>query len=382
MALAAFESAFPNLLEQLRRVKSEFLASLNHEMRSPLSGVLGMLDLLLETPLGEQQREYAQAARSCAAELLGSLNAALAFSEVAGDDFALEEEEFNLPETLRGAARQHERKAREKGLRFTIDLDAALPRLARGDAVRLSEIVSHLAGNAVRFTARGEVELRANAGPARPGTFRLNVSVRDTGSGVAPEVRQPPFESLWQGQGGLVQRHPALCLGLALAQKLVTAMGGEFKLEAEPEKGSVASFWAPLRVAEDAPAAVPEPVNGKRRVLVVEDDLISQRIISHHLSRLNSEAAVASSGEAAVEEASRGDYDVVLMDLQMPTIDGFETARRIRALPGLETVPVIALTARVGGASRLTCMQQGMQGFLEKPLDAAKLAAALDQALG
>lgn len=380
MALAAFEPGFPSPFDHFRRVKSEFLASLNHEMRTPLSGVLGMVDLLLETTLDEQQRDYATAARSCAAEMLESLNAALEFSAIPAGSFALDEEEFNLAETLNGAARQHERKAREKGLGFAVALDAALPRVALGDAVRLSEIVLHLVGNAVKFTSHGEVELRANAGPSLPGTFRLNVVVSDTGIGVAPELRHPLFESLWQGQGGLTFRHPALCLGLALAEKLVRAMGGEFKLEAEAGKGCVASFWLPLRDSADAPAATPPPAARRRRVLVVEDDLISQRIISHHLSRLNSEASVASSGEAAVEEAMRGRYDLVLMDLQMPAMDGFETARRIREVPGYESVPMIALTARVGGESRLSCLNHGMQGFLEKPLDAARLAAAIEQA--
>jgi len=382
MAMAALEPGFPNPLEQLRRVKSEFLASLNHEMRTPLSGVLGMVDLLLETTLDEQQREYATAARSCAAELLGSLNAALECSAISAGRFALDEEEFHLPETLNGAARRHERQAQDKGLGFAVALDAALPQVALGDAVRLSEVVSHLVGHAIKSTPHGEVELKAHAGPSLPGTFRLHVEVRDTGMGVAPELRHPLFESLWQGQVGLTFLHPALCLGVALAEKLVTAMGGEFKLEAEAGQGSVASFWVPLRNSAEAPAATPTRAAGRRRVLVVEDDLISQRIISHHLSRLNSKASVASSGEAAVEEASRGRYDLVLMDLQMPAMDGFETARRIREVPGYEAVPVIALTARVGGESRQDCLSHGMQGFLEKPLDAARLAATIEQAMG
>ena len=380
MALA-FESGYPGPVEQLRRVKSEFLAGLNHEMRTPLSGVLGMVDLLLETPLDEQQKDYATAARSCAAELLESLNAALEFAAISAGSFALDEQEFNLAETLNGAARRHERQARGKGLEFTVALDAALPEAGLGDAVRLSEIVSNLVGNAVRFTPQGEVTLTANAGPSLPGSFRLHVVVSDTGIGVAPELHHPVFESLWQGQGGLTLRHPALCLNLALAEKLVTAMGGEFKLEAEAGKGSVASFWVPLGELAEAPAATARPVAGRLRVLVVEDDLISQRIISHRLSHLNSEALVTSSGEAAIEEASRGHYDLVLMDLQMPAMDGFETARRIREVPGYQGVPVIALTARVGSEARLACINHGMQGFLEKPLDTAKLAAAIEQAL-
>ena len=328
MAMAVFEAGFSSPQEQLRRVKSEFLASLNHQLRTPLSGILGMSDLLLETELDEQQKEYVLSARDCAAELLKQLDAALGFSEISAGSFSLDEAEFNLAETLEGAARQHERTAREKGLGFAVTLDAALPQLAAGDAVRLSEVVSHLVDNAIACSSQGEVELRANAGPALPGTFRLSVAVRDTGSGVAPDLPQPVFESLWQGHNGVPYRYPSLCLGLALAERLVKVMGGELKFEAEPGKGGVASFWVPLRSSVEEP---PEArAAGPRRVLVVEDDLISQRIISHHLSRLDCEARVASTGEAAVEDAACSRYDVVLMDLQMPTMDGFETARRIR----------------------------------------------------
>jgi len=380
--MAILEQSRPVALEQLRRVKSEFLASLNHELRTPLSGILGMADLLLETPLEERQREYVAAARTCAMELLGHLNSALEYSRLSTGSFALDESDFNLAETLESAARQHEHKAREKGVAFAIELDAGLPAVAVGDAVRLSEIVSHLVENAVGFTAQGEVELKAMPGPALPGTFRLNVVVRDTGSGAAEDPHRPFLECLWQGESGLNYRYPGVSLGLALVQKLVSVMGGEFKLESEAGQGSVASFWVLLRTSDETAAPTPLPAPETRRVLVVEDDLISQRIISHHLARLNCEARVAASGEGAVEEAGRRRCDVVLMDLQMPTMDGFETARRIRELPGYERVPVIALTARVGGEARLACLNRGMQGFLEKPLDAGKLAAAIERVLG
>jgi hypothetical protein len=158
-------------------------------------------------------------------------------------------------------------------------------------------------------------------------------------------------------------------------------MGGEFKLEVQPDAGSVAAFWVPLRDPAEAPPAPPAAAPEGRRVLVVEDDLISQRIVSHHLSRLGYEARVVSNGDAALEEAAARRYDVVLMDLQMPAMDGFEAARRLRELPGWEGVPVIALTARVGGESRLSCLSHGMQGFLEKPLDVARLAAAIERVL-
>jgi CheY-like chemotaxis protein len=370
--------------EELRRVTSEFLASLNHEIRTPLSGILGMTDLLLETALDEQQREYVGAARTCAEELLEQLNSVLELSELATGTFALEESDFNLAETLEAAARQHEPKAREKGLSFSVALEGELPQAAVGDAVRLGEIVQRLVGNAVKFTSRGEVDVRVSARPAAAGSIRLSVVVRDTGIGIAPDLLQSVFNAFRQIEGGLARRYPGLGLGLALVQRLVHRMDGEVALESEPGKGSVACFWVPLRISNEPAAQPPQMKAGAlgRRVLVVEDHAISQRIVSHQLARHNFAVEIVSSGESALEEAARRHYDVILMDLQMPGMNGFETARRIRGLAGYAEVPVLALTARVSEDARAACLSQGMQGFLEKPVEVHKLLTAIERVLG
>jgi CheY-like chemotaxis protein len=367
----------------MRRVKAEFLASLNHEIRTPLSGILGMTDLLLETPLSEEQREYVGATRACAEELLEQLNSVLELSELATGQLLLEESDFSLAETLETAVRQHELEARRKGLGFSVALEGEMPRAVIGDPVRLGEILRRLVGNAVKFTERGEVEVRASAAPAGEETIRLEVSVRDTGIGIAPDLLQSVFESFRQVEAGLARRYAGLGLGLTLVDKLVRRMGGEVRMESQPGKGSRASFWVPLRVSVE-PAALPAHSKAEAacRVLVVEDHVISQRVISHQLTRHNYAVGTVPDGESALAEVARTHYDVILMDLQMPGMDGFEAARRIRSLEGYTQVPIIVLTARTGDEARAASLSQGMQGYLEKPVDIQKLLATIQRVTG
>lgn len=384
MVIGAFPEGAGATQEELRRVKGEFLASLNHEIRTPLSGILGMTDLLLETPLDEQQREYVGAARTCAEELLEQLNSVLELSELATGQFTLEESDFSLVETLETAARQHEQEAREKGLRFSMAVEGELPPAVVGDAVRLGEVVLRLVGNAVKFTEQGEVEVRASAGPATDGVIRLSVVVRDTGIGIAPDLLQSVFESFRTVEAGLARRYPGLGLGLALVRELVHRMGGEVQVESAPGNGSRASFWVPLKVSSER-AARPRRAQADEAacsILVVEDHVISQRIISHQLLRHSYAVQTVSNGESALEEAARCHYDVILMDLQMPGMDGLETARRIRGLEGYAQIPVIVLTARVSDEARAACLSQGMQGYLEKPVDVQKLLATIERVVG
>ena len=250
----------------LRRIQDEFLTGLHHTIRNPISGILGMADLLLETELDPRQTEYVAAARTCAEELLEHLNCALRFSELAAGASALEEFDFNLIETIESAAAPYVEKARAKGLRFSLVVEKTLPQAVFGDALRLREIISHLLGNAVKFTVAGEVELRAGAEMVLGGRFRLALSIRDTGIGIESDQSEAVFESFRQGEAGLVQRYPGLGLGLALVRKLVSAMRGEVGLESEPGKGTVVAVSLPLRTSVEFAAVQPKPVSSVRRI--------------------------------------------------------------------------------------------------------------------
>lgn len=376
--------------DQLRRLKGQFLASLNHEIRTPLSGILGMTDLLLETRLDDEQKEYVSAARMCAENLLALLNATLEFSDLSSGKLELEEMDFDLPGTLKAAVSSFLPKAEAKKLKLISALDPALPSVAAGDALRLRQLLSYLLDNAVKFTHKGQVEVSATAGVPCEGIFSLTVKVRDTGIGIPPEKLGAIFESFEQLDSGLSRSYSGLGLGLALAQKLVALMGGEISAESEPGRGSLLSFTIPLRVPSEhgdalalsfASLASSRVPSLRPRILVVEDNRIAQRVVRHILSRGPYEVECVTSGQEALRAASEQPYDLILMDLQIPDMDGLETTVEVRRLPGYATVPILALTANTTDDHRRLCRQHGMQGFIPKPVRSQELLDAVSRFL-
>jgi len=371
--------------QQLRRLKSHFLASLNHEIRTPLTGILGMTDLLLETALDDVQREYVVTARICAEELLALLDAALEYSALTSGALPLEEAEFNLPELLEGVLDQNRIKAHAKGLRLLANLDS-LPTAVIGDAVRVRQIITQLLGNAVKFTPAGEVELRARAVRAGANRVVLEVTIRDTGIGIPPERLPHLFDSFSPLEVGPGRRYSGLGLGLATVHRLLELMGGQIQVQSEPGRGSLLAVRIPLgTVSEARPASArpsPPTLNGEsKRILLVEDDTVAQRIVAHMLGRAGYSVDAAGSGDAALALASEGRYHLILMDLQMPGKDGIQTAAEIRQLPAYAKVPIIALTAHTTEEYRDYALTQGLQGFLTKPVRSEELVAVVRQHL-
>jgi CheY-like chemotaxis protein len=367
-------------------VQGEFLASLNHEIRTPLSGILGMTDLLLETSLTDDQREYAGATRLCAENLLEILNVTLEYSALSANQVRLEEAEFSLLDTLRGVVSEFAPKAQSKGLRLVSVLDGSLPEMAIGDPVRLRQILWHLVGNAVKFTREGQVEVRASAGPpeARQADSRqvaVTIEVRDTGIGIAPGQLREIFESFRQLGTGLSRDHGGLGLGLAVARKLVELLGGTIHVDSELGRGSAFSVRVPLRVPANLEARSPEVKKGRGRVLVIDDNSVAQTIASHALRRQSFEVQCVGDGLEALDAASKSQFDVILIDLQMPGWDGFETAGRIRELPGYRETPIIAVTANCSDENRARCASCGMQDFLAKPVRTRDLVQTVEKYL-
>lgn len=368
--------------DTLRDVQAEFLASLNHELRTPLSGILGMTDLLLETSLSEDQREYAGATRVCAENLLEILNVTLEYSALSANQVRLEEVEFSLRDTLQGVVNEFGAKAQVKGLRLTGAWDASLPEVAVGDPLRLRRILWHLVGNAVKFTREGEVDVRASAaGTSDPRHIMLTIEVRDTGIGIVPEQLNRIFESFRQIETGLSRSHGGLGLGLAVTQKLVELLDGAILVESELGRGSVFTVKVQFRVPAGVDARPVERRKSKGRVLVIDDNNVAQTIASHALRRQSYEVECAGDGLEALDVASKSRFDVILMDLQMPGWDGFETAARIRQLVDYRETPIIAVTANCSDENRARCASCGMQDFLAKPVRTRDLVQTVEKYL-
>lgn len=366
--------------EEIDQLKGIFLASLNHEIRTPLAGIIGMADLLLESPLDEEQREYVNAARLCAENLFEILNATLEYTALEGGQFTLDDSEFSLREMLDAAVAQHLAKAQAKNLPVFLTLEPTLPETMMGDAPRVRELLGHLIANAIKFTHAGKVEVRVRPDTSSADQW-LVIEVSDTGIGIAPGLLGEIFQSFRQGQRGLTRSYPGLGLGLALARKLADVMGGLITVESRQGVGSTFTVRLPLRRSSaDRGRSAAAPAAGPY-ILAVDDNPVGLTVLRHVLKRHGISVDCAASGFEALQAAGRRSYDLVLMDLQMPGMDGLTAASEMRKIPGYDRLPILALTANFSDEVREQCRAHGMQAFLSKPVEAGELMAAVSRHL-
>jgi two-component system sensor histidine kinase/response regulator len=359
---------------EIDRLKGTFLANLNHEVRTPLSGIMGMTDLLLETPLDEEQRDYVSTVRLCAENLFHLLNATLEYSALTAGHLKLDETEFVLSEMVDSALSMEREKAEAKGLKLTVTLDTALPQTIIGDATRIQDLLGHLIDNAIKFTHRGNVDLKL----IREDQI-LKIEVHDTGIGIAPDRQARIFESFHQVDSGLSRNYPGLGLGLALVQKLLALMGGEIAAESALDKGSTFTVRIPMRLPAASREKAARASTGAPAILAVEDNPVGLRVLRHALKGRAVDVDTATDGAEAVRAAAARHYDLILMDLQMPLMDGLEATAAVRRLPGYENVPILALTANYSDEIRQQCQQHGMQDFLSKPVTPPALWSAVSR---
>lgn len=352
--------------------KSAFLATMSHEIRTPLNGVIGLNSLLLDLPLDEKARQYAELGRHSGEILLALVNDVLDFSRIEAGQLALEKTVMKPAAVIEDAMVVLQQQAREKGLLLVSECEA--PPAIIGDPQRLRQILLNLISNAVKFTASGEVRLRCFTLRQQDTTAWLRIEVRDTGIGINPATQASLFRPFIQADASTTRRYGGSGLGLAICRGLAQSMGGSIGVESRLGEGS--TFWVELpfdtrvsdaAVAFEAPASHAGRFSG--RVLVVEDNPVNQVVAREMLERLGVAVDCVADGEQAVRSARAHDYDLVLMDCEMPVLDGFDATRAIRAFDGPRSqVKIIAMTARVLGGDREKCRDAGMNDYLAKPM--------------
>ena len=376
------------------RMKSEFLATMSHEIRSPMNGVIGLTGLLLDTPLSEAQRHHAEGVRTSGEALLRIVNDILDFSKIEAGKLELETLDFDLAQAIDDVGSLVAESARARGLELVIDCRPEVPRALRGDVGRLRQILLNLATNAVKFTSSGEVLLRAGlAGEPTADGVVVRFEVADTGVGVDPATAERLFEPFTQADASTARRHGGTGLGLAICRRLADAMGGTIGVDSQPGSGS--TFWLSLplaRAAEPTAAATPSDdvaaeaavtagTNGT--LLIVEDNAINQTVAKGMVAKLGYGCDVAGNGIEALEALDRRPYDVVLMDCQMPEMDGFEAAAEIRRREGgHRRAVIVAMTAGALAGDRERCIAAGMDDFVSKPVRSRDLEAVLRRWVG
>jgi PAS domain S-box-containing protein len=370
--------------EAASRAKSVFLANMSHEIRTPLNGVLGLSVLLDSAGIPESAHSLIRLIRE-SGEMLGRvIDDVLDFSKIDSGRLELESAPFSLRECLEWSMGLYQAGAAEKKLRTTVEFDDRIPARLIGDSTRIRQVSANLISNAVKFTPAGAVKVSAGMLEGAPdgGNCTIRIAVTDTGIGVPPERIDRLFQSFSQVDPSTNRRYGGTGLGLAISKRLVEMMGGEITVRSVPGEGTTFAFTLPLSVPENAPEAQPLDFadQSPMAILVAEDNKINQAVILHMLRNQGHRVDVVDDGAAAVRQAETCLYDLVLMDVQMPGIDGLEATRRIRALPPpFSLVPITALTASATTDDRQECLNSGMNDYVSKPVHPDALRRLLDR---
>ncbi|MEF2230698.1 MAG: response regulator [Pseudodesulfovibrio sp.] len=378
------------------RAKTSFLATISHELRTPMNGVLGMTELLLLSDLEEPYRENVGLIRESAMSLLTVLNQIIDYSRLEASSLQLRDADFRLEDLVAGVLSQHQRTAAAKGLKLGYTLDPAIPGWLRGDSGKVRQVLGNLLGNAVKFTAAGQVMVdisldKDGNGAGTSDVLPLRMLVQDTGIGIPSDKLEAIFDSFVQGADHLTHTTGSLGLGLAIVNRLVAMLGGSVRCSSQEGRGSIFSVELPLgrsRYAARSPLEMAmgeeKPLAGAR-VLVAEDEPVNQRYITRLLEKMGCAVTLTEDGEGAVEALRAVPFDIVLMDVEMPVMTGIEATLAIRRP---ETgcldpeVPIVALTAHAMWGDEQRCLHAGMTGYVPKPVDIETVAAIIQSTLG
>lgn len=373
-------AASKDAAEAANRAKSMFLANMSHELRTPMNGIMGMTDMALRRATDAKQIDWLKRSQGAAKHLLSVINDILDISKIESDRLVLEEKDFSLAEAISEAMHMQDAPAQAKGLGLSWQIDPGLPERLRGDVVRLRQILLNFTGNAIKFSERGQITVHASVAEEDSLSVLMKIEVTDQGIGISPEQQARLFHAFTQADGSMNRKYGGTGLGLIISRRIALLMGGDAGVISQEGNGS--TFWATLRLrraADVQPMAARAPAEPAResvarlfpgtRVLLVEDEPINREVMTFLLEDAGLAPEVAADGQQAIDMARSGGYSLILMDVQMPTMNGLEATRAIRKWPGMAKIPILALTANAFDDDRAVCLAAGMDAHIGKPVD-------------
>ncbi len=372
--------------EQMSQAKGEFLANMSHEIRTPMNGVIGTLQLLEDTKLSDEQLGLVDTAHKSADALLAILNDILDLSKIEAGKLSFEKIAFKFEDVVKDIVVLYSLKAEQHGVMIAQDIDNLLPASLMGDPTRLRQIIVNLVSNALKFTKQGEVKIKVDVLKKGAASVELKVTVTDTGIGISQEAQKTLFNAFTQADGSTTRKYGGTGLGLAIVSQLVELMDGSLGVDSVEGRGS--SFWfkISLQSTEETPdilqeSTVAADVKFNAKVLLVEDNPINQMVAQKMLEKIGLKPVLANNGVEALSVLSEQSFDLILMDCQMPEMDGFDATKEIRRLDiktlGQQPLPIVAMTANVMSGDRERCLEVGMDDYIGKPVQRDKLATVL-----